>query len=333
MRTILFALILIFSLVLIPAVSAEDALEWYTKAQNAASAGNYNEAITFYNNALSLDPDYAAALSGKAVVLNQQKKYSEALEMADKALALRATDPNALNARALALFGMMNYNASVKAYNDLFTVQVNRVDAYCNQGYAYFQQGMYAEAISPYDRCTSMDPLNFMSWNYKGLAYMGIGKYEMALNAFDQATVVTVSNATVWNNKGEALVALNKPQDALQCFNKALGIDPNFTKAKANKESVMGKQQVVNISGTITPVPTISRIGTFWTTATPVLTPTEAIALPPGDQPTPGPGETGSGSQPATTVPKRTTYSPLSPLTIIGALAGVGCIAVYLRRQ
>ena len=47
MRSTIFILILIVSLLLVPAVMAEDALEWYTKGQNAAMAGNYDVSITY----------------------------------------------------------------------------------------------------------------------------------------------------------------------------------------------------------------------------------------------------------------------------------------------
>ena len=95
------------------------------------------------------------------------------------------------------------------------------------------------------------------------------------------ATDITIKNATVWNNKGVALMALGKPTDALQCFNKALGIDPNYAEAKANKADAMGKQQSFNISGTITPTVTISRIGTLFTIVTPTNQATEVVTQAP----------------------------------------------------
>jgi hypothetical protein len=80
----------------------------------------------------------------------------------------------------------------------------------------------------------------------------------------------------------------------------------------------MGKAQVVTYSGTITPTVTISRIGTFFTTVTPTLITTEVT-----------PQVTVTGSPQKTTVPvaKKTTYSPLSPLT---ALAGVFVICGFV---
>jgi tetratricopeptide (TPR) repeat protein len=180
-------------------------------------------------------------------------------------------------------------------------------------------------AITVYNRCTTLDPTNFENWNNLGLALMQVKKYNEALSAFGSATGLTVKNATVWNNKGLALMALGSPTDALQCFNKALGIDPDYTEAQNNKENAMGKQQSFNISGTITPTVTISRIGTLFTIVTPTGQVTEGITQAP---------ETGGNVTPATTVPvpKKTTYSPVSPLTVLSALAVAAGIVAVMRR-
>lgn len=329
MRTKAIILVLLVAMLAIPVVYAEDSLEWYTKGNNAATAGNYADAITYYNNALALDKNYVLAMSGKAAALNSLGNFTEAVNLSEQALALRKSDQTALNARALALFNLGRYDEAVSAYDKLFTVQTNRLDAYCNQGYAYLMLKEYDAAIIPYDRCTSMDPYNFMSWNNKGLAYMGSMKYDQALSAFDRATVVTIKNATLWNNKGLVYVQLGKPQDASECFKKALGIDPNYADAKSNRDSMVGKLQVVNITGTVTPTVTISRIGTFYTTATPVPPPTDVItATPEATSPV-----TEIPAVETTPVPKKTTYSPLSPLTICGAVIIVSGIVYVLNRK
>ena len=104
MRSTILILILLFSLLLVPAVLAEDPMEWYTKAQNALTVGDYSTAVTYYNNALQLDKNYAPAYAGRAAALNMLGKYTEAIASADSALALKSMDPVALNARALGLF-------------------------------------------------------------------------------------------------------------------------------------------------------------------------------------------------------------------------------------
>lgn len=326
MRSTILILILLFSLLVVPAVLAEDPLEWYTKAQDAMTVGNYPTAITYYNNALQLDKNYASAYAGRALALTMQGQYTEAIASADSALAIKSMDPVALNARALGLFKLGRYEEAAAAYDKLFEVEQNRKEAYCNQAYAYMKINKTDTAIAVYDTCTKLDPLNFENWNNKGLALMQAKKYDEALSAFDGATYLTIKNATVWNNKGVVLMALGKPTDALQCFYKALGIDPNYAEAKANKADAMGKQQSFNISGTITPEVTISRIGTFYTTVTPAGQATVVDTQVPDIEDT----------VPVTTtkpVAKKTTYAPVSPLTVLGALAVVAGVIAVIRKE
>jgi tetratricopeptide (TPR) repeat protein len=53
--------------------------------------GNYNEAITYYDKALAIDPDQKNALLNKGYALSKLGRYSEAITYYDKILAI---DPN-----------------------------------------------------------------------------------------------------------------------------------------------------------------------------------------------------------------------------------------------
>ncbi len=327
MRSTILILILLFPLLFIQPAVGEDVQEWYIKAQNALTVGDYPTAVTYYTNALNIDSNYAPAYAGRAAAFNMMGKYTEAIASADSALAIKSMDPVALNARALGLFKLGRYEEAVAAYDKLFVVVQNRKEAYCNQAYAYLKLNETEPAVATYDRCTLLDPQNLEAWNNKGLALMQEGNYNEALAAFDQATTISVKNATVWNNKGVALMALGRPVDALECFKKALGIDPNYAEAKANREKATGEQQSFNISGTIVPEVTISRIGTFYTTAAPSAQPTDEITQVPVNSDVIPAGTT-------TQVPKKTTYSPVSPLTVMGAVAvGMGMFVVMRRER
>ena len=77
MRSTSLILILLVSLLLVPPILAEDAMEWYIKGQNALIVGDYPSAVTYYNNALDLDRNYASAFAGRAMALNMMGKYTE----------------------------------------------------------------------------------------------------------------------------------------------------------------------------------------------------------------------------------------------------------------
>ncbi len=313
MKSKALCLVFLIGLLCIPVANAEDALDWYTKGQYALTAGNYAEALTYYNNALALDSKFGSALSGKAVALNGLMQYPGAIDAADQALALKPSDQNALNARAIALFRLGRYAEAVTAYDAFFAIQAGRAEAYCNQGYSYKMLNNSASALIAYDQCTTLDTGIVDGWNQKGLIFMDLGRYQEALAAYDRATQLTVRNAEVWNNKGLAFAALGRYQDALQCFNKALGLQPDYPEALKNKESIYGKFQVTNFTGTVAPTITVTRTGTPSPAVTLTARPAQITSLPTTE---PGPAAT-------TPVVSKTTYAPLSPFVSFAALVVV----------
>ena len=314
----------ILVLILVASAVAEDATEWYTKAQNAAANGDYTDAVTYYTNAISLNPTYDAAYAGEAVALNALGKYSAALTAANQALAIRSS-PTALGAQADALFYLGQYNNAIGAYQNYTAVVYNHASAYCNLGYSYVQVSNNTAALAAYSQCTSLNPNDPLVWNQIGLVDMALGQYTDALNAFNKATALTTTNAEIWNNKGEALVALSRYQDAIPCFNTALTLNPTYTTAKENLDAAMGKGQIYTF--TITPTPTEAPWylgGITPTSATPTPIPTPSVTITQVIQTATIPQTT-----PVTPVPTRTTFAPLSP---IPAIAGLGAAAALLAR-
>jgi tetratricopeptide (TPR) repeat protein len=318
-------ILILIVLFLIPAVAAEDATEWYTKAQNSAANGDYTDAVTYYNNAIALNPTYDAAYAGEAAALNALGQYSAALTAANQALAIRSS-PVALGAQADALFYLGQYNDAIGAYLNYTAVVTNQANAYCNLAYSYVQVNNSAQALTTYSQCTNLNPSDPLIWNQIGLTDMSLGQYSAALTAFSTATSITTTNAEIWNNKGEALAALGQYQDALDCFNTALSLNPSYTTAQENKNAALGKGQVVIITGSPTPT-----IGPWYLGGVvPTSVTTTPVATPAITESQPAQTTAISLTTMETPVATRTTYSPLSP---VPALAGFAAAAVILARK
>ena len=316
--------ILVFILLLlIPAVAGEDALEWYTKGQNAVANNDYTNAVTYYTNAIALNPSYDAAYAGKAVALNALGQYSAALTAANQALAIRSS-PAALGAQADALFYLGQYNNAISAYLNYTAVVTNQKSAYCNLAYSYVQENNSAQALATYTQCTNLNPNDPLIWNQVGLVDMSLDQYTNALNAFTTATGITTKNAEIWNNKGEALAALGRYQDAIECFNTAISLNPNYTRAQQNLQAAMGKGQV-SVSGN-TPTPTEAP----WYLGG--VAPTSVTPTPVVSQTTIAPVQTQQTITTPTTlrttpVPTRTTFTPLS---VVPAITRIGAATLLL---
>ena len=85
-------------------------------AGNAASKGNYNEALLLADKYISNCPNNAATYNLKADFLLDMKRYDEALEVCEKALSIRPEFVSGLINKGNALEGLGRYEEAVEAY-------------------------------------------------------------------------------------------------------------------------------------------------------------------------------------------------------------------------
>ena len=84
----------------------------------------YHEAITFYNKAIELNPNYADAYNNRGIVFKDIEKYHEALS----------------------------------DYNKAIELNLNHVDAYNNRGNIFKDLAKYQEALADYTRAIKLKP-------------------------------------------------------------------------------------------------------------------------------------------------------------------------------
>ena len=110
-------------------------------------AGDYADAISYYDRAIALDPDDAAAYHSRGIAKDGQGDYAGAIADYDRAIAL---DPD-------------------------------YADAYHNRGVTKSEQGDYAGAIADYNRVIALDPDNVAVYDDRAVAKAGLGDYAGAI--------------------------------------------------------------------------------------------------------------------------------------------------------
>jgi len=111
MKILLFSIILLFST---PVIFAYGQLEsdvdfMVYKGGQYLKMFNYEEAITFFDKALELEPNNVEALYQKANAFSALEKYNEAIEYYEKVLNIEPDNQNAAISLHNALVSIANY--------------------------------------------------------------------------------------------------------------------------------------------------------------------------------------------------------------------------------
>lgn len=160
-----FFAILLLLLCTLPALAySPQAVDLFAQGNMLMKNKNYTTAISVYDQATSLDPDYYEAWNGKADALNRAQRFSDALAASDKTLSLNPEYVQGWINRGYILYNLGRYEDELKAYETAISIDPSSTEAWFNKGYSLAGMKRYDEAITSFDRVQSLNP------NYPNLA-------------------------------------------------------------------------------------------------------------------------------------------------------------------
>lgn len=238
-----------------------------------ANQGRHQEAIEYYRNALTLNPQSISVLSNLGASLNSISQNNEALSFLERALALNPNlaalwfnagnivsdlgdfkkaahlyeeciklNPEYLQAHnhlGKALFNTGDYSQALICYDKALELSPDYPEAWSNKGNALGELRRFKEALASYDRALELKADYVEAWSNKGLTLQELKKYDEALVCYDKALELNQEYVEAWSNKGNALGELKQLSEALACYDKALSLNPDYAEVWANKGSVL----------------------------------------------------------------------------------------------
>jgi Flp pilus assembly protein TadD len=163
-------------------------------------AGQRQEAIRHYEQALRLKPDYAEAHNKLGMVLQQAGQRQEAIGHYEQALRL----------------------------------EPDYAEAHNNLGIALAQTGRIEEAIAHFEQALHLKPDYAEAHNNLGIALIRLGRVQEAIGHWEQALRLKPDYADAHNNLGLALEKLGRTQEAIGHYEQALRLKPDYVQAQSN---------------------------------------------------------------------------------------------------
>jgi len=211
---------------------------YFNRGNTYYKKGEYEQALSDYNQVLNIDPNYAKVYTNRGNVYKDKKEYNQAISDYNQALEINPSDVKAYNNRGLAYYENGEYDKAISDYNQALRINPDYADVYYHRGNIYYQKGEYDKAISDYNQALRINPDYAEVYNNRGIIYYEKREYEQALSDYNQALKTDPNYAKAYNNRGLTYYQKGEYDQAISDYNQAIKINPNSAEAYYNRALV-----------------------------------------------------------------------------------------------
>lgn len=145
------------------------------------------QALTSYDRAIALQPQFAGALYNRGAVLRKLQRPTEALADYDRALAVQPDFYLAHNNRGNALTDLSRHKEAIASFSEALRLRPDFAEAWNNRGVCYWKTRQHTEAIANYARAIQLQPDYFSALLNLATALHDVHRYEEARQYLDKA--------------------------------------------------------------------------------------------------------------------------------------------------
>lgn len=226
----------------------------------------YDMAISEFDIAIKLDPDYKEAIKNRETALiytipyttyvsngNKymgEQTYMKAVSEYNKAIMVNSSIPNLYVLRGNAAANYGDYEKAVADYNQAITMQPNydeaannkanlsttinkSADSYVESGNKAYNTKDFQTSINEYGKAVFINP-SVTSYRSRGDAKFAFGDYEGALSDYNKANELN-PNYDIFYNRARAKAALGDYQGAIDDYDRSIQKDAKFAAAYENR--------------------------------------------------------------------------------------------------
>ena len=197
--------------------------------------GLYHEAISDYDTAIRLEPDYAKAYVNRGVAKGKLKEYFAAIVDFDTAIRLKPDDAHAYVNRGVAKGKLKEYFAAIADFDTAIRLNPDDAAAYNNRGLAKADLKEYFAAIADFDMAIRLRPDYAHAYYNRGITKADLKEYFAAIADFDTAIHYKPDFAYAYYNRGLAKHNLKQYLPAISDYDMAIRLEPDDALAYYNR--------------------------------------------------------------------------------------------------
>jgi tetratricopeptide (TPR) repeat protein len=196
-------------------------------AQVHAQIGPYEDALSYFTQAMAMDPNYSEYYNDRGAVSFRMDRLAEA-----ESDYLRATELSPPYAEVWVNLGqcyrvMDRMQDAVAAYSRALDLDPTSTLATVGRADAYSVLGHVELALSDYERALAMDPAQPLVLASRAILHYDTGRLVDAVEDLDAAVALAPDVADLYQNRAVALRELGRSGEAAEDLNRYLSLSPD----------------------------------------------------------------------------------------------------------
>jgi len=205
----------------------------YSQGVAQLSRDDYARAVTYFEKAAELDPNYAEAWYQAGFSYGILGRHNDALRASRQAAKLRPDWAQTYTNIGASSYALGQFKDAAEAYRQAIRLDDDNPDTLYSLGLTLNKLNRTDEEILSYKRAVAVKPDHANALERMGLAYFRQKRYAEAAQAFDQLKTYRPDGKT-YNYLGESYLEQGKLEESIAAFNNAVGYDPDLAKARYN---------------------------------------------------------------------------------------------------
>ena len=156
------------------------ALKYYNEGNSLIEAGEFEQAISAFDNAVTNYSKFAPAWTNKGYAQGKLGKHLEKFSSCVQATNVDPKFPEAWNCRGLARFDLKQYERALQEYNQAIAVDAEYYRGWLNKGEVLLKLGRPREAIDATRQVLKTKPDYFLAWTQLCQALYELEQYQDA---------------------------------------------------------------------------------------------------------------------------------------------------------
>lgn len=187
--------------------------------------GDYKKAITYFEEAISLEPDNDETLYELAFCYEKIGENEKSIALYDKYLDLETYSDSAWFNLGILYTKIENFEKSVWAYEMALAINEDFPNAWFNLGHSHMMMNNYNQAIDAFMFFIAYDSENDDIYCFIADCYLNLKKENKALKYYHKSAKINPLNANAWYGIGLIEKYNLNDKKAFDSLKKALKID------------------------------------------------------------------------------------------------------------